>query len=87
MMKQYPMASVPNLQSYPENGYPVQAFYGVESSLPTLQQNSPSINAAVSSGSTALSQAVLGPVDKYRQLITVFLLVVAGYALWHFYTR
>jgi len=83
MQKQFPMTSVPNLQGYPENGFPVSAYYGVDSTLAVMGTNSAS---SATGGASALVQQ-LDPSAKFRQLAIVLLCVVGAYVLWHFFTK
>ena len=82
------MTTVPNLQGFPENGYPVSAYYGIDSTLATMTSMSP--GASATSGgkkSDSLMPApALGP-GNYRSVIIAFLLVIGAVALWHFYMK
>lgn len=79
MMKSFPMDRVPNLQSFPENGFPISAYYGVDSTIPDIQANS------ASSGDK--NKSSLPPTDKKRLLITIVVIVLATYALFHWYNK
>lgn len=83
MQSNFPMTSVPNLQGYPETGYPVAAYYGVDT---TLAQVNSMNGSSGSSGNGSLVQQ-LDPGSKFRTLAVVLLAVVGAYALWHFYMK
>lgn len=84
MRPQFPMTSVPNLQGFPENGYPVSAYYGVDSSLATVNQQSPSGSA--SGGSASLMPGPTSP-NQFRDLVIAFSLVIGAVVLWHYYMK
>jgi hypothetical protein len=79
-----PMTVVPNLQGFPENGYPVSAYYGIDSTLQQINTYTGSGNAA--SGNDSLMPKPTSPY-KYRTLITAFLIVVGAVVLWHYYMK
>ena len=79
MKPSFPTDRVPNLQSFPENGYPIEAYYGVDSSLPTMQ-----VGTASSSSKTGI---VNSPTDRKRLAFVVLFLVVGAYAMFHFYNK
>lgn len=88
MLRQYPMTTVPNLQGFPENGYPVSAYYGIDSTLASMSAQSPG-GTATSGGKKSdslMPNPSLGP-GNYRTVIVAFLLIVGAVTLWHFYMK
>jgi hypothetical protein len=63
--------------TYPNGGFPAQAFYGVMGGL-----NSSAPSTAPTSSGTNTNPLNLGS-SKYAVLGTVFILVFGGYFLWH----
>ena len=80
MQRQYPMTQVSLLGGYPENGFPASGFYGVDSTLATMQNNT------ASSGNSSASPAQV-EMPNMRTLVVAFLAIVGSVALWHFYMR
>lgn len=83
MLAQYPMSSVPNLQGFPEAGYPASSFYGIDSTLAGMNAMSASSGAAGSL--SALAQPAMQP--NMRTLVVALLAVVGAVALWHMYMK
>jgi hypothetical protein len=84
MRPNFPMTTVPNLQGFPENGYPVAAYYGVDSSLATVNQASPSGRAT--GGNASLMPGPASP-NQFRDLVIAFFLVIGAVVLWHYYMK
>lgn len=84
MTPKFPMSSVPNLQGYPENGYPVSAYYGVDSTLMGVNSMSPSGSAT--GGTASLMPAPTSP-HQFRDLVIAFVLVIGAVMLWHYYMK
>jgi hypothetical protein len=78
MQAQLPMDRVPALQSFPEMGFPIAAYYGIDSSLATMQQNS-------ASSSTPLGNMTSGSTTQV--VFTVLGVVLVGYILFHVYQK
>jgi hypothetical protein len=80
MLAQYPMSTVPNLQGFPEAGYPASSFYGIDSTLA-------GINAmGASSGSLSTLNAPAQQ-PNMRTLVVALVIVVASVWLWHAYMK
>lgn len=80
MLKNYPMTSAPNTQSYPEMGYPASGYYGIDSSLQEQR-------AFTASGSSPVGLTALQDQAQPRTLIVVIALVVLAGLAWHFYYK
>lgn len=83
MLAQYPMSTVPNMQGFPEAGYPASSFYGIDSTLAAL--NSMSASSGSQGSLSALNQPTTQP--NFRTLIVALLIIVGSIALWHMYMR
>jgi hypothetical protein len=84
MTPQYPMSTVPNLQGFPEAGYPASAFYGINSTLAAMNGMGASSSATASGGNlSVLAEPVQQP--TMRTLVVALTLVVGGVFLWHTY--
>ena len=83
MLAQYPMSTVPNLQGFPEAGYPASSFYGIDSTLAAM--NSMSASSGASGSLSALNQPAVQP--NMRTLIVSLLAVVGAVFLWHVYMK
>lgn len=80
MVKQYPMTRVGPLQGFPEDGYPMSAYYGINASLAEQTDNTASASAT-----GGKSGSILPGNGSIRTLIVAFLAVVGAVALWHAY--
>lgn len=65
-------SSAPNAP-YPSTGYPASAFFGATSLQP--------------GGNGVADSPAANPADSRRLLITVAVIVVGGYVVWHLYNR
>lgn len=79
MQRTFPMDRVPNLQSFPESGYPVAAYYGVDSTLNDIQGGS------ASKGDKAT--AAMSPGERNRMVLTILTIIFIGYSLFHWYNK
>jgi hypothetical protein len=84
MTPKFPVSSVPNLQAYPENGFPVSAYYGIDSTLAGVNGMSPSSSAT---GGTASLMPQPATPNQFRDLVIVFGLVIGAVVLWHYYMK
>lgn len=80
MIKNFPMTSAPNTQSYPEMGFPASAYYGIDASL--QEQRAFTASGSQQSGLTAIQNGATP-----RTLVVVVLIVLGAGLLWHFYYR
>lgn len=83
MMKNFPVTSVPNTQSYPDNAYPASAYYGINSTLTSFDTFSGSSSAVNGEGNTSLMPSQVNT----RGLVVAFLVVIAVVFLWHYYYK
>lgn len=79
MQKVYPTDRVPNMQAFPESGYPIAAYYGVDTTLADIQANTPS--------SGALQAAAMKPSEKTRMVFTILGIIFVSYAVFHWYNK
>jgi len=82
MQKVVPMDRVPNMQSFPESGYPVAAYYGVDTTLTSMQAGTASSGTA---GSTAPSAML--PAHRVRLLCTILGFIFIAYMIFHWYNK
>lgn len=82
MQKVLPMSRVPNMQAFPESGYPVAAYYGVDTTLANMQAGSASANSAGSTAPSAMSNQ-----QKIRLLLTILAFIFVGYFIFHWYNK
>lgn len=82
MQKVVPMDRVPNMQAFPESGYPVAAYYGVDTTLANMQAGSASAHSA---GATAPS--AMAPHQRVRLLLTILGFIFIAYFIFHWYNK
>lgn len=83
MMKNFPVTSVPNTQSFPDNAYPASGYYGINSTLSSMDSMSASSSAlnGDATGSLMPSQA------NWQGIVVAFILVIGAVFAWHMYYK
>ena len=74
------MSTVPNLQGFPEAGYPASSFYGIDSTLASVNSMSPS------SGSLSVLASPQSQ-PNMRTIVVSLVIVVGAVFLWHAYMK
>jgi hypothetical protein len=78
MMTSFPTDRVPSLQSFPENGFPIAAYFGVPSDIPSLQQGS---------GSSPSASTTPSSPNNMRLLVILIVFILIAYIGFHLYNR
>lgn len=83
MMANFPVTSVANTQSFPDNAYPASAYYGINSTLADTTAFSASSSATNADGTMSLMPSQ----TNVSGLVIAFLVAIAAIVLWHYYYR